>query len=64
MTGMTTGVAVAALIFSVGGSAGGGEVRAVLWVSVVLALIAAAISTLRIESVTDLRREGRAGPWT
>jgi MFS transporter, DHA2 family, multidrug resistance protein len=64
MTGMTTGVAVAARIFSIGGAASGGEVRAVLWVSVVLALIATGISTLRIESVTDLRREGRAGPWT
>jgi DHA2 family multidrug resistance protein-like MFS transporter len=63
MTGMTTGVAVAALIFSIGGAAGGG-VRAALWVSVVLALIATGISTLRIESVRDLRREGRAGPWT
>jgi hypothetical protein len=61
---MTTGVAVAALVFSIGGAVGGSEVRIVLWVSVALALVATAISTLRIESVTELRREGRAGPWT
>ena len=64
MTGSTTGVALTALIFSAGGSVGGGEVRVALWVSVALALVALAISTLRIESVRDLRRVGRAGPWT
>jgi DHA2 family multidrug resistance protein-like MFS transporter len=64
MTGMTTGVAVAALVFSIGGAVGGGEIRIVLWVSVALALVATVISMLRIESVTELRREGRAGPWT
>jgi DHA2 family multidrug resistance protein-like MFS transporter len=64
MTGSTTGVALTALIFSAGGSVGGGEVRVVLWVSVALALVALAVSTLRIESVRDLRRVGRAGPWT
>jgi DHA2 family multidrug resistance protein-like MFS transporter len=64
MTGMTTGVAVAALIFSAGGNVGDTQVRAVLGVSVSLALVAIAISSLRIESVRDLRREGRAGPWT
>ena len=63
MTGMTTGVALAALIFSAGGGTGSGEVRAALWVSVGLALVAMAISTLRIESVRELRRE-RAGPWS
>jgi DHA2 family multidrug resistance protein-like MFS transporter len=64
MSGMTTGVALVALIFSAGGTAGIGEVRVVLWVSVALAIVALAISSLRIESVRDLRREGRAGPWT
>jgi DHA2 family multidrug resistance protein-like MFS transporter len=64
MSGMTTGVALVALIFSAGGTAGIAEVRVVLWVSVGLALVALAISSLRIESVRDLRREGRAGPWT
>ena len=64
MTGSTTGVALTALIFSTGGGVGGGAVRIVLWVSVGLALVALAVSTLRIESVRDLRREGRAGPWT
>ena len=64
MSGMTTGVALTALIFSAGGTAGSAEVRAVLWVSVGLALIALAVSALRIESVRDLRREGRVGPWT
>jgi DHA2 family multidrug resistance protein-like MFS transporter len=63
MTGSTTGVALTALIFSAGGGVGGGELRVVLWVAVALALIAVGISTLRIESVRDLRREGRAGPW-
>ena len=63
MTGSTTGVALTALIFSAGGGVGGGELRVVLWVAVGLALVAVAISTLRIESVRDLRREGRAGPW-
>jgi DHA2 family multidrug resistance protein-like MFS transporter len=64
MTGSTTGVALTALIFSTGSDVGGGEVRVVLWMSVGLALIALAVSTLRIESVRDLRRIGRAGPWT
>ena len=64
MTGMTTGVAVAALIFSAGGNVGDTQVRVVLWMSVGLALVALTISSLRIESVRDLRREGRAGPWT
>jgi DHA2 family multidrug resistance protein-like MFS transporter len=64
MTGSTTGVALTALIFSAGGNVGGEQVRVVLWVSVALALVALAISSLRIESVRDLRREGRAGPWT
>jgi DHA2 family multidrug resistance protein-like MFS transporter len=63
MTGMTTGVALAALIFSAGGGVGTGEVRVALLVSVGLALVATAISTLRIESVRELRRD-RAGPWT
>ena len=64
MTGSTTGVALTALIFSAGSNVGGGEVRVVLWMSVGLALVALAVSTLRIESVRDLRRIGRAGPWT
>jgi DHA2 family multidrug resistance protein-like MFS transporter len=64
MTGMTTGVAVASLIFSIWSGSGSGEVRAVFWVAAGLAAIATAISTLRIESVAELRREGRAGPWT
>jgi MFS transporter, DHA2 family, multidrug resistance protein len=64
MTGSTTGVALTALIFSAGGGVSGGELRVVLWVSVAISLAALAISTLRIESVQDLRREGRAGPWT
>ena len=64
MTGQTVGVALTALIFSAGGGAGGEDVRIVLWASVALALIAVGISSLRIESVRDLRREGRAGPWT
>jgi hypothetical protein len=63
MTGMTTGVALAALIFSAGGGVGSGEVRAALWVSVALALVALTISMLRIESVGELRRD-RAGPWS
>jgi MFS transporter, DHA2 family, multidrug resistance protein len=63
MTGMTTGVALAALIFSAGGGVGNGEVRVALWVSVGLSLVAVAISTLRIESVGELRRD-RAGPWS
>jgi len=64
MTGSTTGVALAALIFSAGGGVGGGAVRLVLWMSVGLALVALTVSALRIESVRELRREGRAGPWT
>jgi MFS transporter, DHA2 family, multidrug resistance protein len=64
MTGSTTGVALTALIFSAGSNVGGGEVRVVLWVSVAIALVALAVSSLRIESVRDLRRVGRAGPWT
>ena len=64
MTGMTTGVAVAALIFSAGGGVGDAQMRIVLWVSVALALTATAISTLRIESVSSMGRAGRAGPWT
>ena len=64
MTGMTIGVALTALIFSTGGSAGSGEVRFALWVSVGLAIVALSISSLRIESVREMRREGRAGPWT
>ena len=64
MTGSTTGVALTALIFSTGSNVGGGEVRVVLWVSVGIALLALAVSSLRIESVRDLRRVGRAGPWT
>jgi MFS transporter, DHA2 family, multidrug resistance protein len=64
MTGSTTGVALTALIFSAGGGVSGGELRVVLWVSVAISLAALGISTLRIESVQDLRREGRAGPWT
>lgn len=64
MTGSTLGVALTALIFSTGSNVGGGEVRVVLWVSVAVALAALAVSTLRIESVQDLRRVGRAGPWT
>jgi DHA2 family multidrug resistance protein-like MFS transporter len=64
MTGSTTGVALTALIFSAGSNVGGGEVRVVLWVAVAIALLALAVSSLRIESVRDLRRVGRAGPWT
>lgn len=64
MTGSTTGVALTAVIFSAFGGVGDEVVRLVLWVSVGIALVALAISTLRIESVRDLRREGRAGPWT
>lgn len=64
MTGQTIGVALTALVFSLGGGTGSQDVRVVLWVSVALALVALGISSLRIESVRDLRREGRAGPWT
>lgn len=64
MTGSTTGVALAALIFSSGVNVGAGEVRVVLWVSVAIALVALAISSLRLEAVQELRRAGRAGPWT
>ncbi|HEV8023193.1 MAG TPA: MFS transporter [Candidatus Lustribacter sp.] len=64
MTGQTIGVALTALIFSAGGGTGSHDVRVVLWVSVGLALVALGISSLRIESVREMRREGRAGPWT
>jgi MFS transporter, DHA2 family, multidrug resistance protein len=64
MTGSTTGVALAALIFSASSNVGAGQVRVVLWVAVAFALAALAVSSLRIESVRDLRRSGRAGPWT
>jgi len=64
MTGSTIGVALTALIFSAGGNVGGAEIRVVLWLSAALALVALVISALRIESVAELRREGRAGPWT
>lgn len=63
-TGMTTGVALTAVIFSTAGGVGGGAVRVVLWVAVALSLLALAFSSLRIESVGEPRRAGRAGPWT
>lgn len=63
MTGMTTGVAVAALIFSTGTTVGDAQVRGTLWLAVGLSFVAIAISSLRIESVRELRRD-RAGPWT
>lgn len=63
MTGSTTGVALAGLIFSAAGTSGS-ALRIVLWMAVGLALLAIVFSSLRIESVQDLRREGRAGPWT
>ena len=64
MTGQTIGVALTALVFSAGGGTGSHDVRVVLWVSVGLSLVALGISSLRIESVREMRREGRAGPWT
>ena len=41
-----------------------GKFVALLGLSLGLALVAIAISSLRIDSVRELRREGRAGPWT
>ncbi len=67
MTGSTTGVALTALFFSAGtaaGAAGTGPMRLALWLAVALSIVGLVISTLRIESVRNLRREGPAGPWT
>jgi DHA2 family multidrug resistance protein-like MFS transporter len=64
MTGQTSGVALTALIFSAAASVNGPLIHIVLWTAVGLALVAMAISALRIEAVHDGRRPGRAGPWT
>ena len=60
MTGSTVGVALTALIFSAAANVGQGLIHVVLWVSVGLAILAIAISSLRIEFVAEARR---AGPW-
>jgi DHA2 family multidrug resistance protein-like MFS transporter len=59
MIGSTTGVALAALVFSAAGSPGA-DIRTIMWLSVVLAIVALAISSLRIDSVGA----GGAGPQT
>lgn len=70
MTGSTVGVALTALFFSAstgGGAVGTGStlpMRLALGLAVVLSLVGLIVSSLRIESTGDLRREGRAGPWT
>jgi DHA2 family multidrug resistance protein-like MFS transporter len=70
MTGSTVGVALTALFFSAstgGGAVGAGStipMRLALGLAVALSLVALIVSSLRIESVRDLRREGPAGPWT
>ena len=65
MVGSTTGVAVAALIFSAGGSvAGAGVLRVALWTAVAFGVVALGLSSLRIESLRDLRRPDPAGPAT
>lgn len=59
MIGSTTGVALAALVFSAAGSPGA-DIRTIMWLSVLLAIVALAISSLRIDSVGA----GGAGPQT
>jgi DHA2 family multidrug resistance protein-like MFS transporter len=63
MTGSTLGVALTALIFSVASRVSVNLIHVVLWVSVGLALLAIAISSLRIEFVHEARSAGRTGPW-
>ena len=69
LIGTTTGVAVAAIVFSFGtgstpGSVGFETLRLTLAVSAGFALLALIVSSLRIEELGELRRQGRVGPWT
>jgi DHA2 family multidrug resistance protein-like MFS transporter len=64
LVGSTTGVAIAAVIFSAAGMiAGDAVMRVALWTGVAFAIVALTISSLRIESMHELQRDG-AGPWT